>query len=102
MELVSTFNHISGGRDGRKCGSFTLLFPFRFLHELPKASWILAPYPHLISSYCDIPQMTLEIQVTVTVFCLGWHILNLLLHLWLHYSRGSYILFLGLSTARRG
>lgn len=70
MVLVSSC-YISEGRDDAKGGSFTFLFSFHFLHELPIASYILGADPHPISSYSDILQMTLLIHVIVTVYCLG-------------------------------
>ena len=71
MALVSSCNHVSEGRDDPKGGSFTCLFLFHFLYELPVAFYILGADPHPISSYSDILQMTLQIQVIVTVYCLG-------------------------------
>lgn len=71
MALVSSCNRIPEGRDDTKGGSFTCLFLFHFLYELPIASYILGADPHTVSSYFNILQMTLQIQVIVTVYYLG-------------------------------
>lgn len=65
MGLISLYNHISEGREDVMRGFFTCLFPFHFLHELPRTSCLYPeadPLP--ISSYSDVAHMTLLIQMT--------------------------------------
>lgn len=72
---------------------------FYILVPIPFHIWITSNflyhgrYRYPISSYSDVPQMTLQIQVTVSVYWIGGHILKIL-HFHLHDSLGNCIFFL--------
>lgn len=72
---------------------FYILVPIPFLIWITSNFLYPGRYAHPVCSYYDVPQKTLQIQVTVTVFWLGGHILNLL-HFHLHDILGNYIFFL--------